>query len=142
LLFKTAKRREANRLILALNETRKTLLASRLHVMAKSPRPASVEVEDIRPGDGVLFEKWAEADARKLHAPLDLVFLDANHRVLALGHLKAGRGWPAVNGAVSLLGLASGTIRLTDTRKGDHIVLEPIVPRATQEAPATRLPRA
>jgi hypothetical protein len=128
-------------LILALNETRKTLLASRLHVVEPAPQRPSAVVEDIRPGDGVLLEPYRKIDTRRLQGPVDLVYLDADHRVLAVSSVKTGSSCPEVIGAASLLGLASGTIRLSDTRKGDHIVLESIAASAEADPAVTRAPR-
>ena len=128
--------------ILALNETRKTLLASRLHVLEKRAIEGSEYPEDIRPGDGVWLEPSEDVDTRRLRAPIDLVFVDATHRVLAVVDLIRARSERTViPGAVAILALASGTIRLSQTREGDHIVLDPIAPPVGVDLPAARAPR-
>jgi len=129
-------------LILALNETRKTLLASRLHVVEKEAIERAEYVREIRPGDGFWFEPCEGVDTQRLKAPIDLVFVDADHRVLAVMDLLRTRSERLlIPGAVAILALASGTIRLSQTREGDHIALDPIAPQVGSELPAARAPR-
>jgi len=133
---------EAQSLILALNETRKTLLASRL-LLSHGPgaRPASLAAS-ILPGDGVWMDDCNHIDTTGTQAALDLVFLDAAHRVVAVvSNLRPGIACPRVEDAVGVLQLAAGTIELSKTKKGDQVALEPIVPRPVQEAAAVRASR-
>jgi Uncharacterized ACR, COG1430 len=133
---------KALNLILALNETRKTLLASRLHVLGKEAIARGEYVQEIRPGDGLWLEPCEGIDTRRLRAPIDLVFVDASHRVLAVMDLLRTRSEHLlIPGAVAILALASGTIRLSQTREGDHIALDPIAPQVDAEPPVARLPR-
>jgi len=128
--------------ILALNETRKTLLASRLDVVEKEAIARGEYVREIRPGDGVWLEPCDAVDTRRLKAPIDLVFVDAGHRVLAVMDLLRTRSEDLlIPGAVAILALASGTIRLSKTREGDYISLDPIAPEVGPEPPAARAPR-
>jgi len=128
--------------ILALNETRKTLLASRLHVVEKEAIARGEYVSEIRPGDGVLLEPCDGVDTQRLRAPIDLIFVDADHRVLAVMDLLRTRSEHLlIPGAVAILALASGTIRLSKTREGDHIELEPIAAHVDSEPPPARAPR-
>ncbi|MGH7898083.1 MAG: hypothetical protein ACREQQ_09025 [Candidatus Binatia bacterium] len=116
-------------LILALNETRKTLLASRIEIV-DAPAPHSPPIRDaIRPGDAVWVEACNGVDMSRRLGSLDLLFLDSGHRVVAaFSGSKHGRA--EVPGASSVLELAPGTIALTSTREGDRIVFEPIVAEA------------
>jgi hypothetical protein len=134
---------EAQSLILALNETRKTLLASRLLVVQGSEaRPASLATE-ILPGDGVWIADCGRLDTAGTRVSIDLLFLDAAHRVLtAVTNLPPGSACPRIEEAIGVLQLAPGTIQLSKTREGDQVVLEPIVPRPTSEAASIRAPRS
>ena len=130
-------------MILALNETRKTLLASRLQVVAKARIARGEYPSDIRPGDGVWLEPSEDVDTRHLRTPVDLVFLDAAHRVLAVVDVAAARSTPPpIPGAVAVLALASGTIRLSQTRAGDRIVLDPVAEHAAVDLPVARAPHS
>jgi hypothetical protein len=116
-------------LIFALNETRKTLLASRLH-LAYGPqeayrRPAT----QMLPGDGVWVEACDHIDTSKLTAALDLLFLDPDHQVIAaVKGVRPGASSPEVSGAVGVLKLPAGTIVSSQTEEGDQIVLDPVHP--------------
>jgi uncharacterized protein len=125
-------------LILALNETRKTLLASRLMISDRSKQRAATLAENILPGDGVWIEACNHVDTSLVRASLDLLFLDSDHRVVAaVTDVRPGSACPEVEKAVGVLELAAGTIRLSQTEKGDHVVLEPIVsPRTSDPANA------
>jgi len=129
--------------ILALNETRKTLLASRLHVLDKEAMTRGEYVSEIRPGDGLWLEPCEAVDTRSLRAPIDLVFVDADHRVLAVMDLLRTRSEDLlIPGAIAILALAAGTIRLSQTREGDRISLDPIAPPVGAEPPpVVRAPR-
>ena len=134
---------ETQSLILALNETRKTLLASRLLMAdASQGRPAMLASE-IRPGDGVWVKACNRVDTSAMRVSLDLLFLDSDHRVVAaLTHVRPGSTCPEVEEAVGVLELAAGTIRLSQTEKGDHVALEPIVTRPAHEPAGARASRS
>ena len=123
-------------LILALNETRKTLVASRLHVVKAADRGSPrTQPPSILPGDAVWVEACDRIDTSAIPDALDLLFLDADHRVLAaVADVPPGSRCYQVDGAVGVLELAPGTIRLSQTEKGDLIVLEPIVAASSQPA--------
>jgi hypothetical protein len=114
--------------VLVLNETRKTLLASRLHWA----RPGRVHHElrgrKILPGDGIWLEACDQVHTTGMAAPLDLLFLDADHRVVEkISHLPPGSSSPRVPVACGVLELPAGTIRSTQTEIGDRILIEAIV---------------
>ena len=134
---------EAQSLILALNETRKTLLASRLLLVRGSEAMLASLVANIHPGDGLWIDDCDEVDTAGMRASLDLLFLDAGHRVVAaVTNLRAGSACPKVERAVGVLQLAAGTIQLSQTQKGDYIVLEPIVTQSVREAAGARAQRS
>ncbi len=118
--------REQTTTILALNETRKTLLASRLHVSAALSEIAQ-PLAPMLPGDGVWIRSLGRGALPDACDDLDLVFLDSDRRVLATispSNPEADR--TALGNAVELLELAPGTIDQTRTARGDRIVLDPI----------------
>lgn len=130
-------------LILALNETRKTLLASRLHVAELAAADSAPADTDILPGDGVWIQACNRIDTSTMPVSLDLLFLDSDHRVVAaMTNLRRGSLCPEVGGAVGVLELAAGTIRRTQTRRGDRVILEPIVAHAADEPAVTRASRS
>lgn len=134
---------ESHSLILALNETRKTLLASRLLLGRGSQRRSASLGGDIRPGDGIWIEGCNSIDTSSMQASVDVVFLDSAHRVVGVAsNVRPGSQVPLVEAAVGVLELASGTIRLSHTQKGDQVALEPIVSDATGEAALARVSRS
>ena len=110
-----------------MNETRKTLLASRLRMAFSAQEKRSVRALTIRPGDGVWVESCREVDMTGMSAPLDLLFLDADHRVVArVSHIEPGAVTPRIGVAQGVLELPAGTITSTHTEIGDRILIEPI----------------
>ena len=123
-------------LILALNETRKTLLASRLMIANRSKRFSDARAGRILPGDGVWIEACKRVDTSGMRFSLDLLFLGSDNRVLAaVTDVAPGSACPEVEEAVGVLELAAGTIQLSQTEKGDHVVLEAIVPPPPSDEP-------
>ncbi len=111
--------------MLALNETKKTVLASRLR---REPSVDASRTLDIRPGDGIWLEDCRRIDTSAIAFSLELVFLDEQRRVVAIvPDLRKGMRCPEVNEAASVLRVAVGTAVLTRTQKGDRILIEPIV---------------
>ncbi len=111
--------------MLALNETKKTVLASRLR---REPSTDGSAALDIRPGDGIWLEGCKRIDTSSIAISLELVFLDEERRVVAIvPEVRKGMLCPEVTEAASVLQVAVGTTRLTRTQKGDRILIEPIV---------------
>jgi hypothetical protein len=130
-------------LILALNETRKTLLASRLMIAKLSKHRDPTVIDEILPGDGVWIEACTRVDTSAMRASLDVVFLDSEHRVVAtVTNVRPGSACPEVEKAAGVLGLAVGMIQFTQTEKGDHVVLEPIIPPRADGPVTTRASRS
>jgi hypothetical protein len=129
--------------ILALNQTRRTLLASRLMILDRSKQQEAGVVDKIFPGDGVWLEACNRVDTSRMHGSLDLVFLDSDQQVVAaLTDVRQGSACPEVEKAVGVLGLAAGTIRLSQTEMGDRVVLEPIMSPADGKPPGARARRS
>lgn len=114
--------------ILVLNETRKTLLASRLRMSRSTARGESFAIGTILPGDGYWVEPAKQVDTFGMAVPLDLLFLDADYRVVEkVGNLQPGALSPQVAKATGVLELPAGTIPATHTEIGDRILIEAIV---------------
>jgi uncharacterized protein len=114
--------------VLALNETRKTLLASRLRFGACPRTRHTVRGLRIFPGDGIWVESCKQVDTSGMPVPLDLLFLDADHRVVAkVTHVPPGERSPRISVAHGVLELPAGTIVSTNTEIGDRILIEAIV---------------
>lgn len=113
--------------VLVLNETRKTLLASRLRIQ-RAVEPRRIKAGGpILPGDGLWVEHGHQIDTTGMPAALDLLFLDADHRVVELiTAMVPGSLSPAVPRATGVLELPPGTIPSTRTQIGDHILIETI----------------
>lgn len=114
-------------LVLVLNETRKTLLASRLRVLHTVESQPTNARDPILPGDGLWVEEGHQVDTTGMPMSLDLLFLDTDHRVVELiTAMGPGTLSPAVLTATGVLELPPGTIPSTRTQIGDHILIEAI----------------
>jgi hypothetical protein len=114
-----------SRRVLALNETRKTLLASRVVVATGRSSPPD---GPIRPGDGLWIPRRG-LDSRGIPVSLDLLVLDEDHRVVAAERdLRPEMECPDTVDAPGVLVLAPGTIDATGTKAGDQILIEEILP--------------
>jgi hypothetical protein len=117
--------------ILALNETRKTLLASRLRLTRAAVKAPGARAP-VFPGDGLWVEPCIEVDTTGLPVSLDLLFLDEDHRVVeSVTAMRPGGRSPRVSQARGVLELPAGTIPATHTEIGDRILIEPIVPASS-----------
>jgi uncharacterized protein len=125
--------------ILALNETRKTLIASRLQRgRSRRSKPATFE-SAIACGGGVWVEGCQQVDATGMAGAVDLLFLDSASRVVeSFPELRPGTSTPEVPDAVSVLQLPAGTIRFSQTEKGDRVTVESV--KAEPLRRSTRLP--
>lgn len=113
--------------VLALNETRKTLLASRLRVTDRRRLRGMLRDLQLFPGDGIWVEACKQVNTSGIPVSLDLLFLDADHRVVAkIPHASPGGRSPLVTVASGVLQLPAGTIGSTHTELGDHILIEAI----------------
>lgn len=113
--------------VLVLNETRKTLLASRLCTLRATERRPVTARETILPGDGLWVVDGHQVDTSEMPDALDLLFLDTDHCVVEMiTAMGPGLLSPSVNRAAGVLGLPAGTIPATRTQIGDHILMEAI----------------
>ena len=130
-------------MILALNETRKTLIASGLAKSRERTSKPVVHEPAISGGGGVWIEDCRQVDATGMNTAVDVIFLDAASRVISgASEIRPGGKTPEVEGAVSALALPSGTIRYSQTEPGDRIAIETVgaeLPRAASVGRRSRL---
>ena len=106
--------------VLALNETRKTVLASRVRLARER-----ADLDEMLPGDGVWLEPCERLERRRAGGSVDLVFVDDERRVVeTMTALRPGATCPGIPGAAAVLQLAPGTIPISHTQKGDQILIE------------------
>jgi hypothetical protein len=130
-------------MLLALNETRKTLLASRIEVRDEERSRAARGLPQMLPGDGVWFTPCRRVDVRRAPNPVDLMFLDAQNVVVeTMINVVPGMISPEVDGSVGVLGLPAGTIRFSQTEKGDLVAIERILPEAHVERESSATDRS
>lgn len=114
--------------VLALNTTRKTLLASRVKIVSEHGSPVAVPSVPVMLGDAIWIESCHEVDTTGMPSALDLLFLDGEHRVVEIArHLPPGVRSPKVDHAVGVLELPAGTIPITHTELGDEIEIEAVL---------------
>lgn len=113
--------------VLALNETRKTLIASRL-TRRRGPRSKPARFESaISGGGGLWVEGCRQVDSTGMADAVDLLFLDAESRVIeSFPELRPGAVTPDVLAATGVLHLPAGTIRFSQTERGDRVVIETV----------------
>ena len=81
--------------------------------------------QEFPAGQGLLFEKTNSIHTFFMNFPIDVVFLDRNMVICsAASELKPWRLLPPVWRASYCLELPSGTLKQSDTRKGDQLYVE------------------
>lgn len=109
------------------NRTRKTILVEHGKV-ASSPWSRLVGLlgrREFMAGDGLLLLGEQAIHTLGMLFPIDVLFLDREHRVLrAVGGLAPLRLGPLVRGTRSVLELPVGTLAATQTCEGDELVIE------------------
>ncbi|MGH7805777.1 MAG: hypothetical protein ACREQJ_15620 [Candidatus Binatia bacterium] len=130
-------------MILALNETRKTLIASGLERSRERTSKTAVHERAIAGGGGVWIEDCRQIDATGMTSAVDVIFLDAGSRVIeGSSEIRPGTKMLEVEGAVAALALPSGTNRFSQTEPGDRILVETVgaeLPRASSVGRRSRL---
>lgn len=109
------------------NRTRKTVLVEQGRI-ASSPWSRLIGLlgrREFRSGDGLLLLDEQAIHTLGMLFPIDVLFLDREHRVLrAVGGLSPQRLGPLVGGTRSVLELPVGTLAATQTCEGDELVIE------------------
>ncbi len=110
------------------NATRGTVLADRVAVAA-SPLArlrGLIGTRGLRPGAGLLLRPCRRVHSFFMRYALDLVFIDADDRVVAaLADFGPGRVSPRVGAAAAVLELPSGTLAAAPAVPGDRLKIRP-----------------
>ncbi len=108
------------------NVTRQTLLASNVVVANKGAtrRRGLLGRERLSPGEGLWIVPCEAVHTFGMQFPIDLVYLDRSHRIIKVRNDVPPRRLSVCLSAHSVIELASGTIRDTQTRPGDSLSLE------------------
>jgi hypothetical protein len=108
------------------NLTRQTLLASNVEVADKGAkrRKGLLGRERLSPGEGLWILPCEAVHTFGMQFPIDLVYLDRSHRIIKVRSDVLPRRLSVCLSAHSVIELASGTIRDTQTRPGDSLNLE------------------
>lgn len=115
------------KLIFALNQTRKTLLASRVHVARLSFARAAPLLPTLLPGEALWVQGGNVLEVSVASPSLDVLFLDPMQRILEI--VSTGVPEPLrveVPAAGSLVELPENTVLFTHSRKGDQLALEAV----------------
>jgi uncharacterized membrane protein (UPF0127 family) len=106
-----------------LNQTRNTLLATRMEVADSSAKrnKGLLGRESLAPGEGLWIRPCESVHTFWMRFPIDLVYIDRKYRIMKL--VSAVPAWrlSACLTAHSVLELPSGTIRATQSECGDTI---------------------
>ena len=112
------------------NLTRGSVLATRLEVAASGPkrRKGLLGRDSLPSGEGLWIVPCESVHTFFMRFPIDLVYLDRENRIRKV---RSGVGaWrlSACFSAHSILELPAGTIRGTETRRGDVLEFTPVGP--------------
>lgn len=106
-----------------MNLTRGSVLATRLEVAASGPkrRKGLLGRESLSPGEGLWIVPCESVHTFFMRFPIDLVYLDEENRIRKVRSGVGAWRMSACLSAHSVLELAAGTIRGTETRRGDIV---------------------
>ncbi len=109
------------------NVTRDTLLAERArHARSLWARTVGLlGTAELAPGAGLVLEPCKSVHMIGMRYPLDVVFVDSEGMVVGLAeNLRPWRMTRVYRGARCAIELPVGTVSSSETRSGDHLVLE------------------
>lgn len=117
----------------ATNLTRGSVLAARLEVAATGPkrRKGLLGRESLSPGEGLWIVPCESVHTFFMRFPIDLVYLDRENRIRKVRNAVGAWRLSACFSAHSILELPAGTIRGTETRRGDMVEFAPADPKET-----------
>jgi len=106
-----------------LNRTRGTLLALRLEAAHTGPsrRKGLLGRQSLSPGEGLWITPCESVHTFFMKFPIDLVYLDRNHKVKKVRDSVGPWRLSACLAARSVLELPAGTVRATQTEQGDTV---------------------
>ncbi len=113
--------------LLVTNPARQTVLATRMEVAGSAARRSKglLGRTHLATGEGLWIVPCEAVHTFAMQFPIDLVYIDKNHRVRKLCNAVPPWRLSACLSAHSVLELPEGTIRLSRTEKGDVLALLP-----------------
>jgi uncharacterized protein len=112
----------------AVNLTRGTILATNLEVAGsgKQRRKGLLGRDGLSSGEGLWIIPCESVHTFFMRFPIDLVYLDDEHRIRKVRSAVGAWRLSACLSAHSVIELAAGTIRATETQRGDQLEFEPV----------------
>jgi hypothetical protein len=114
-------------LLKVVNATRGTVVATRLEVAGagKKRRKGLLGRESLNSGEGLWLIPCESVHTLFMRFPIDLVYLDREHRIKKVRSCVGAWRLSACLSAHSVLELAAGTVRATETQRGDTLEFRP-----------------
>jgi uncharacterized protein len=111
-----------------LNVTRQTYLATRMEVADSGPKrnKGLLGRESLAPGEGLWIVPCEAVHTFAMRFPIDLVYLDRDHRIKKLRNAVAPWRLSGCLTAHSIIELPPGTISETQTQRGDMLEFSPV----------------
>lgn len=112
------------------NVTRQVVLAHSVEVADRGAtrRKGLLGRDGLQAGEGLWIVPCESVHTFRMRFPIDLVYLDRNKRVRKVRSSVPAWRLSACISAHSVVELASGTIKLTQTQRGDKLEFSPVVP--------------
>ncbi len=109
------------------NPARHSVLATRLEIAASGPRRSKglLGRDSLPPGEGLWIVPCESVHTFFMRFPIDLVYLDREKRVRKVRHKVGAWRMSACFSAHSVLELPAGTVRGTETQRGDLLEFTP-----------------
>ncbi len=111
-----------------VNLTRGTALATNLEVAGsgKRRRKGLLGRDGLAPGEGLWIVPCESVHTFFMRFPIDLVYLDDEHRVRKVRNAVGAWRLSACLFAHSVIELSAGTVRETETKRGDQLEIGPV----------------
>ena len=112
----------------ALNRTRGTILATNLEVAGSGERRRKglLGRDGLEPGTGLWIIPCESVHTFFMRFPIDLVYLDKEDRIRKVRGAVGAWRLSACLSAHSVLELPAGTIRRSETQRGDQLEFQPV----------------
>jgi uncharacterized membrane protein (UPF0127 family) len=135
---KTSKAEAPVERIRVLNVTRNTTLATAVEVADSGPRRSKglLGRTGLEPGTGLWIVPCEAVHTFWMQFPIDLVYIDRGKRVQKVRHNVGPWRMSACLSAHSIIELAPGAIRESQTQPGDELEFSPMDSNDSIEAPA------
>ena len=111
-----------------LNVTRQTCLATRMEVADSGPKrnKGLLGRDSLAPGEGLWIVPCEAVHTFAMRFPIDLVYLDRSRRIKKIRHAVPPWRLSGCLTAHSIIELPPGTIRETQTQRGDTLEFLPV----------------